>query len=91
MLILLDLVQELVEALLSLATLDLIQTLTVLLWHAYFHLGERALLFHVSSENLLLCIHVIIAIEVDCLRPSCCVTQVLLHFFNFELFMFLWG
>ena len=49
MLILLDLVQELVEALLSLATLDLIKTLTVLLWHAYFHLGERALLFHVSS------------------------------------------
>ena len=49
MLILLDLVQELVEALLGLATLDIIQTLTVLLWHAYFHLGECALLFHVSS------------------------------------------
>lgn len=53
--------------------------------YLYFHLGQSALLFDIAREDLFLCVHVVIAVEVDCLCPGRCIAQILFHSFKVEL------
>ena len=84
-LILMDLVEELVEAFFRLPSLDFFQALAVLLRDTNLHLGQSTLLPYVPREHFLLRIHVIVAVKVDGLRPRGSIAQVLLHPFHFEL------
>ena len=79
-----DLVQEIVEALLRLSILYIIKPGTLLLRHSYLHLGQCLLFPNCSSQYFLFSVHVIITVEVDRLRSCCSISQVLLHFLPFE-------
>ena len=84
-LVLFYLAQERLQAVLRLPLLDIGEPLSVLLRYLHFHLGQSALLFHISRKDLFLSVHVIIAVEVDCLCSGCCVAQILFHSFEVQL------
>ena len=81
LLVLFYLAKEGLQAVLGLPGLDVGEALSVLFRYLYFHLGQSALLFDIAREDLFLGVHVVIAVEVDCLCPRCCVAQILLHSF----------
>ena len=77
---------EVIEALLCLFTLDLTDMLSILIRHSHLHFCQIALLLvHGAVEHFLFSVHVIVAIEVDCLRTCRCVLQILLHSLIVEL------
>ena len=77
---------EVVETLTSLSVLNIPDLLSILLRHSHSHLGQFALfLFKLSIEHFLFRIHVIIAVEVDCLRTGRRILQVKLHALNVEI------
>ena len=82
---LLNLLQELIQTLLGLTRLYIVQAHSILFRHTYLHLGKVTLLFYVAGQHFLFCVHVVIAIEVDCLSASGCIPKILLHAFYFEL------
>ena len=70
----------------SLFALDLAELLPVFFGHSHLHLCQIPLfLVHGAAEHFLLSIHVIVSIEIDCLRTRCRIQQVLLHPFVIEL------
>ena len=80
-----NLIQEVVEALFCLTILNIIQLGSLRLRHTNFHLCQGLLFSNAPSQHFLLSVHVIVAIEVDGLRPSRCVAQILLHFLAFQV------
>ena len=75
-----NLVDEVIQMLVSLSCFDLAELLTVFLGNTHLHLRQVPfLLVQVAAEHFLFSIHVIVAIEVDCLGAGGRIQQILLH------------
>ena len=80
---------ELVQTFLGLFVANFTQLFALLFRHSDFHFCERSLLCDFAVQDLFLCIHIVIAIEVDRLCSRCSIDHLLLHSFQIKLGLFL--